>query len=80
MELDPFFYYFVSTKTLNLSNLKYKLVYLDQNSPIKNIKVSMGQQNLYFEIWEKYIVESLHIYGAGAILLLFCDHQYTESK
>ena len=40
----------------------------------------MGQQNLYFEIWEKYIVESLHIYGAGAILLLFCDHQYTESK
>ena len=35
MELEPFFYYFVITKTLNLSHEKCKLVYLDQYSPIK---------------------------------------------
>ena len=30
MEIDPFLYYFVITKTLNLSNMKYKLTYLNQ--------------------------------------------------
>ena len=34
-ELEPFSYYFVFTKTLNLSNVKYIFAYIHQYSPIK---------------------------------------------
>ena len=37
------FYYFVITKTLNLSYKKWKLVYLNQYKHMKNIKGYMGQ-------------------------------------
>ena len=40
MELEPFFYYFVITKALNMSNDKWKLVQLDQYSPIKTSKAT----------------------------------------
>ena len=30
MDLEPLFYYFVVTKTLNISYVKIKLVYLEQ--------------------------------------------------
>ena len=38
----------------------------------------MGQLHPYSTIWEKNRVAILHIYGARAILLLFCDLQDTE--
>ena len=37
----------------------------------------MGQLYPYSTKWEKNIVVILHIYGAGDILLLFCNHQDT---
>ena len=45
MELEPFFYYFEITKTLNISNVKYILAYLNQYSPIKTAKA----------LWDNYI-------------------------
>ena len=78
MEIEPFSYCSMITKTLNLSNKKYKLVKLDQCSHIKKSKAP----------WNNYIhspqdggniVVVLHIYGARAIFLLFCDNQDTES-
>ena len=38
----------------------------------------MGQRYPYYTIWEKSIVVIVNIYEAGAIFLLFCDHQDTE--
>ena len=46
----------------------------------KNIKGSLGQWYSYSSIWEKNIVEVLHIYGSISVLLLFCDHQDTKSE
>ena len=46
----------------------------------KNIKCLMGQQYPYSASLEENIVVFIHIYGIRAILLLFCDHQDTESK
>ena len=39
----------------------------------------MAQQYPYSTRWEKNILEILHIYVALDIILLFCDHQDTES-
>ena len=58
-------------KTLNLINEKWKLAYLDQYCPIKNIKGSMGQQYPLSRTREGKFVVIIHISGAGAILLLF---------
>ena len=41
MEIKTFVYYFVLTKTLNMSNEKWKVVYLNQYSKRKHIKVSI---------------------------------------
>ena len=46
----------------------------------KNIRVCMGQQHPYHNRWEKNVASTNHIYGARAILLLFGDHQDTESQ
>ena len=46
----------------------------------KNIKGSMGQLYPYSTKWVKNIVVIIHIYGATAILLLFCYHQDTEPE
>ena len=40
----------------------------------------MGQLYPYYAKWVKTIVAILHIYGARDVLLLFCDHQDTESE
>ena len=40
----------------------------------------MGQQYPYSIKWVKTVVVILHIYGARAIFLLFCNHQETESE
>ena len=40
----------------------------------ENIKDYMGQRYPYYTIWEKNTVVIIHIYGARAIFLLFCDH------
>ena len=80
MELEPFSYYFVITKTLNLNNEKYKLVYLEKYYQKKNRQrpywttLSM----IYKMVKENVVI--LHIYGSRAIFLLFCDPQDTESE
>ena len=45
----------------------------------KKIKVSMGQRCPYSTKWVLKVVVILHIYGARAIFLLFCNNQDTES-
>ena len=40
----------------------------------------MGQQYPYPTRWVKNVLVVIHIYGARAILLLFCNHQDTESE
>ena len=46
----------------------------------KNIVGLVRQWYPYSTIWEQNIVVIIHIYGALAMFLLFCDHQETESK
>ena len=70
MEIDPFLYYFVITETLNLSNMKYKLTYLNQYLLKKN-KGSLWPGYQYSTIWEEIIVIIIHNYGAKAILYSF---------
>ena len=78
LELEPFFYYFVITKTLNPRNEKWKLAYLIKYSSRKNTKGPMGQQYPSSTIWEREVVVILNIYGARSIFLIFCDLQDTE--
>ena len=40
----------------------------------------MGKLYPYSTKWKKNIVVILHIYGAIAIFILFCDRQDTESE
>ena len=71
MELDTFTYYFVITKTLNLSNVKYKLAHLNKYSPIKrHQRIYATTISILYNMAEN-IVAVLCIYGALAILLLF---------
>ena len=39
----------------------------------------MSQLYPYYTRWEGNVVLIIHIYGARAIFLLFCDRQDTES-
>ena len=80
IELEPFSYYFLTTKKLNLSHVKKKWAYLNQYKTIKYIKGSMGQPYTYSTRWVKNIVIVIHIYGALTIFLLFCDQQDTGSE
>ena len=43
----------------------------------KIIKALFGQRYVNSTIQEKNVVSVIHIYGAIAIFLLFCDHQDT---
>ena len=43
MILEPYIYYFMTTKTLNLSNVKYKRAHINSYLPIKYIKDSIRQ-------------------------------------
>ena len=79
MELQPFSYYFVFTKTLNLSNEIQKLAYLDQYSSIVNTKGCMGHGCLYYTIWEVNCVNYSY-FGNRAICLLFFVHKDTKSE
>ena len=46
----------------------------------EKIKASMRKIYLYSTIWEGNTEVILHIYGARAVFLLFCVHQYTHSE
>ena len=80
MDLEPFFYYFVFTKTLNLSNEKCILPSRSQYSPIniyQRIYVT-GIVNLYN--MGSNILVTIHINGTRSNLLLFCVHQDTDTE
>ena len=47
---------------------------------LKDIKGSVEQQYLYYTRQDKNILVVLHIYEDSAIILLFFDHQDTESE
>ena len=40
----------------------------------------MGKIYTHATIWEKNIVEIIHMFGGRCIFLLFCVHQDTESE
>ena len=65
---------------MNINSVKYILEYLNQYSSGKKLKISMIQRYPYSTRWEENIFEALHIYGARAVLMVFCDHQDNESK
>ena len=67
-------------KTPNLRHVKYILAYINQYSPIKNTKGSIGQRYPYSTRKEINIVYIIYIYRARAIFLIFCVHQDTESE
>ena len=71
------FYYFIITQRINMSNEELIFVWRKQYSSRKALKCSVGQQYPYSTRWEQNIVSILHIYGARAILLIFCDCQET---
>ena len=73
------FYYFVITKTLNLSSMKWKLVWMDQYYHIKK-HISLYRTTIFIHnnMGEKLVV-IFHIYGARFIFQLFCDHQDSTS-
>ena len=81
MELELFFNYFVFTKTLNTSNVKYKRACLNQDSAITRYQIIYRITiSIYYIRRQKYIVVVIHIYGSRVIFQLFCDHQDTESE
>ena len=80
MDIEPFLYYFVITKTPNLSNAKLKWAYLNQYPPRDNRKDYMGQWYQHSTRWEQYIVAVIHIYWARSLSLLLCDPQATETE
>ena len=63
-----------------MSNEEWILMRLDQYSPKKIPKGSVGQQYPYSTRSERTIMSILHIYGALDIILLFCDKQDTETQ
>ena len=80
MDLEPFPYYFVITKTLNLSNKKWKLVKMKQYyHRKKHQRLYETSISILYKMGE-IVVAILHIYGVRAISLLFCNHQDTESE
>ena len=80
MELELFFYYFYDNQVTGSESCKIKIGVAGPIFARKNIKGYMVQLYIYYTIWEQKIVVVLHIYGALAISLLFCDHQDTESE
>ena len=75
MELQPFLCYSVITKGLNLSDEKYKLVYMDQYKHRKTPKDRWDNKTHTLQEGGKY-----YIYEGGSIFLIFYDHQDTESE
>ena len=73
MKLEPFYYYFVITKTLNMSNEKWILEISINIYPEKYQRINHTMISIFYTIGE-IKVAILHIYGTRAILLLFCDH------
>ena len=78
MELEPYYYYFVMAKTLNMGNVKYKRADLNQYSPIKYQRLYGTIISILYNMGGNVLV-ILHIYGSRANSLLICDHQDTES-
>ena len=80
MELEPFFYYVVSSKTPNLSNEKCILLLIIQYPTRKFIEGYMEPGYPSYARWEKQIMVILRISGVRTIFLLFYDHQDNEYK
>ena len=66
MELDPFYYHFVITKTMNLSQAKLKILQLDQYSPINRYQMLYGTTTFILLKMGK------HIEGNYSYLWRFC--------
>ena len=61
--LEPFFYYYVFNKTLNLSNVKYILAYITQYSPRKIYKRLYGKTILVlYKMGAKYCSSSSYLW------------------
>ena len=71
MQIKPLLSYFLINMTLHMSSKKYIFTYLNQYSPRKNSKVSMGQPYPYSTIWKKNIMLILHIYWTRTIFYYF---------
>ena len=78
MEIEPFSYYFISTKTPYLPSVKYKWVFIKKIT-YKNIPKTLWENVTHNLKMGENIVIILHIYGAIAIFLLFYDDQDTLS-
>ena len=76
MELETIYYYFVLSKTLNISNDKWKSAYLDQNTPRNNQIILKTIMSIIYKTEEKYVV-IINIYGSGSIFLQFFVYLYT---
>ena len=62
LELEQFSYYYLFAKTLNLVHVKFILAYLNQYSPIKNIKGSTGGNIHTLEYGWKYCGNSSYLW------------------
>ena len=63
MELKPFFYSSVITKTLNLSNVKYKWAYFNQYSTISTNKRIYGTMiSILYKMGEMYCVNFSYLW------------------
>ena len=80
MELKPFLYYFVITKTQNLSNQKYKIAHFNKYLPRKKYQRLYVTRIFVLYKLELNIVLILLSYGDKAVFLLFCGEQYSESE
>ena len=72
IELEPFIYHFIITKTPYLPSVKYKWKSLNL---YKNKKIYLRLYctfiSVLYKIWKKGIVIIIHIYGARTIFIIF---------
>ena len=63
MELESFFNYFVITKTLNMSHVKYKQAYISQDSKITRYQTLYGRTiSILYKTGEKYCGSSSYLW------------------
>ena len=94
MELELFPYYFLITKTLSQSNDKWKLMYLNQYSPQKSTQALQDHEihpiqhgifmwnrfKIYLDVDKIFTPLFFQVFSFVFLILLFCDHQDTESE
>ena len=72
IELEPFIYHFIITKTPYLPSVKYKWKSLNLYSNIKlYLRLYCTFISVLYKIWKKGIVIIIHIYGARTIFIIF---------